>query len=177
MAIFAMEDPVSLNAEDIRNEKVKVLRSIRPINIEDVVLGQYKGRSSNGVQTKGYLEDPTVPEGSLCPTFAAIAYHIDNARWDGVPFLMKAGKALDKRCAQPHHARLGPDASSCAGWLLFAQRRRWQLGTRCAAAAAGTQRFGCSFGTYQGTYTRRRGPWTTCPTSWLSASSLTRQFT
>lgn len=49
---------------------------------------------------KGYLDDPTVPPGSLCPTFAAIAFHIDNARWDGVPFLMKAGKALDKRYAE-----------------------------------------------------------------------------
>lgn len=137
MAIFAMEDPVSLNAEDIRNEKVKVLRSIRPINIEDVVLGQYKGRSSNGVQTKGYLEDPTVPEGSLCPTFAAIAYHIDNARWDGVPFLMKAGKALDKRCAPPHTrasartlllCRLAPlrsAASLAARDLLCCGRRRY----------------------------------------------------
>ena len=78
---------------------MKVLRSIRPIDVSDLVIGQYKGRTSNGVESKGYLEDPTVPEGSLCPTFAAIAYHIDNARWDGVPFLMKAGKALDRRRA------------------------------------------------------------------------------
>jgi glucose-6-phosphate 1-dehydrogenase len=46
------------------------------------------------------LDDKTVPPGSLCPTFAAIAFHIDNSRWDGVPFLMKAGKALEKRYAE-----------------------------------------------------------------------------
>ncbi|KAG6407955.1 hypothetical protein SASPL_130956 [Salvia splendens] len=64
LALFAMETPVSLDAEDIRNEKVKVLRSMRPIRVDDVIIGQYK----------------------------------NNARWDGVPFLMKAGKALhDKR--------------------------------------------------------------------------------
>lgn len=101
MALFAMEEPVSLDAEDIRNEKVKLLRSIRQLSTEDLVLGQYKGRTvDGGKQLKGYLDDPTVPPGSLCPTFAAIAFHIDNARWDGVPFLMKAGKALDKRYAE-----------------------------------------------------------------------------
>lgn len=57
-------------------------------------------RNPPGKMLKGYLDDPTVPPGSLCPTFAAIAFHIDNARWDGVPFLMKAGKALDKRYAE-----------------------------------------------------------------------------
>lgn len=46
------------------------------------------------------MDDKTVPPGSLCPTFAAIAFHIDNSRWDGVPFLMKAGKALEKRYAE-----------------------------------------------------------------------------
>ncbi len=53
-----------------------------------------------GKRHPGYLDDSTVPPGSLCPTFAAIAFHIDNARWDGVPFLMKAGKALDRRYAE-----------------------------------------------------------------------------
>ena len=48
LALFAMEQPVSMDAEDIRNEKVKLLRSIRPIDIEDVVIGQYKGREADG---------------------------------------------------------------------------------------------------------------------------------
>ena len=108
MALFAMEEPASLNAEDIRDEKVKVIRCIRPIEMDNVVLGQYKGRKDGDKTLPAYLDDETVPPGSKCPTFAAMALFIDNARWDGVPFLMKAGKALHKRQAeiriQFHHA-------------------------------------------------------------------------
>ncbi|KAL0709437.1 hypothetical protein Bca4012_016415 [Brassica carinata] len=100
LALFAMETPVSLDAEDIRNEKVKVLRSMRPIQMEDVVIGQYKSHTKGGVTYPGYTDDKTVPKDSLTPTFAAAALFIDNARWDGVPFLMKAGKALHTRRAE-----------------------------------------------------------------------------
>ncbi|KAJ0638088.1 Glucose-6-phosphate 1-dehydrogenase [Helianthus annuus] len=97
LALFAMETPVSLDAEDIRNEKVKVLRSMRPLRVEDVVTGQYKSHTRGGVKYPAYTDDKTVPNDSLTPTFAAAALFIDNARWDGVPFLMKAGKALHDR--------------------------------------------------------------------------------
>ncbi|XP_040378396.1 glucose-6-phosphate 1-dehydrogenase, chloroplastic-like isoform X2 [Oryza brachyantha] len=100
LALFAMETPVSLDAEDIRNEKVKVLRSMRKLRLEDVVVGQYKGHAKGGKTYPAYVDDPTVPAGSLTPTFAAAALFIDNARWDGVPFLMKAGKALHTRRAE-----------------------------------------------------------------------------
>ncbi|GJN31758.1 hypothetical protein PR202_gb20195 [Eleusine coracana subsp. coracana] len=100
LALFAMETPVSLDAEDIRNEKVKVLRSMRQLKLEDVVVGQYKGHTKGGKSYPGYADDPTVPKGSITPTFAAAALFIDNARWDGVPFLMKAGKALHTRRAE-----------------------------------------------------------------------------
>ncbi|XP_057530121.1 glucose-6-phosphate 1-dehydrogenase, chloroplastic-like [Amaranthus tricolor] len=100
LALFAMETPVSLDAEDIRNEKVKVLRSMRPLKLDDVVIGQYKSHTRGGVTYPGYTEDKTVPKDSLTPTFAAAALFIDNARWDGVPFLMKAGKALHDRRAE-----------------------------------------------------------------------------
>ncbi|KAL9663736.1 hypothetical protein QQ045_019127 [Rhodiola kirilowii] len=100
LALFAMETPVSLDAEDIRNEKVKVLRSARPLRLEDVVVGQYKNRTKGGVTYPGYTDDKTVPKDSLTPTFAAAALFIDNARWDGVPFLMKAGKALHTKKAE-----------------------------------------------------------------------------
>lgn len=100
LALFAMETPVSLDAEDIRNEKVKVLRSVRPFQLEDVVVGQYKGHSKGGKSYPGYTDDPTVPKNSLTPTFAAAALFIDNARWDGVPFLMKTGKALYTKRAE-----------------------------------------------------------------------------
>ncbi|CAM6010700.1 unnamed protein product [Sphagnum balticum] len=100
LALFAMEPPVSLDAEDIRNEKVKVLRSMRVLSSEDVVVGQYKSHTRGGVKYPGYTEDKTVPNNSLTPTFAAAALFIDNARWDGVPFLMKAGKALHTKRAE-----------------------------------------------------------------------------
>lgn len=100
LALFAMETPVSLEAEDIRNEKVKVLRSMRQIVVDDVVVGQYKGHAKGGKSHPAYTDDPTVPKGSVTPTFAAAALFIDNARWDGVPFLMKAGKALHTKRAE-----------------------------------------------------------------------------
>ncbi|CAL5398347.1 unnamed protein product [Camellia sinensis] len=100
LALFAMETPVSLDAEDIRNEKVKVLRSMRPLQLEDVVVGQYKSHTKGGVPYPAYTDDKTVPQDSLTPTFAAAALFIDNARWDGVPFLMKAGKALHNKSAE-----------------------------------------------------------------------------
>ncbi|KAM7270624.1 hypothetical protein ACFE04_029838 [Oxalis oulophora] len=100
LALFAMETPVSLDAEDIRNEKVKILRSMSPLLLENVVIGQYKGHSKGNKSYAGYTDDPTVPKNSLTPTFAAAALFINNARWDGVPFLMKAGKALHTRRAE-----------------------------------------------------------------------------
>lgn len=100
LTLFAMETPISLSAEDIRNEKVKVLQSIRPPTLRDVVVGQYKESTRGDVLFPAYTDDPTVPNNSICPTFAAVALFIDNPRWAGVPFLMKAGKALDKRNAE-----------------------------------------------------------------------------
>lgn len=94
MALLAMERPVTLGAEDIRNEKVKLLRAVQPLSISDFALGQYGAKDFN---SKSYLEDDGVPEDSRTPTFAACAMHINNARWDEVPFLMRAGKALDER--------------------------------------------------------------------------------
>ncbi|CAG7848600.1 Glucose-6-phosphate 1-dehydrogenase Short=G6PD [Serendipita indica DSM 11827] len=92
LCILAMERPVSFSAEDIRDEKVKVLRSIPPIEKSDVLLGQYVG--ANG--KPGYLDDDTVPPNSKCPTFAAVVLWIHTPRWEGVPFILKAGKALNE---------------------------------------------------------------------------------
>lgn len=74
-----------------------MLRSMRQLQIDDLTTGQYKGHTKGGKTYPGYTDDPTVPKDSLTPTFAAAALFIDNARWDGVPFLMKAGKALHTR--------------------------------------------------------------------------------
>ncbi|KAJ7638830.1 glucose-6-phosphate 1-dehydrogenase [Roridomyces roridus] len=90
LSILTMERPVSFSAEDIRDEKVKVLRCIPPIAQEDTLLGQYVGADGK----PGYLDDDTVPRGSVCPTFAATTLWINNPRWEGVPFILKAGKGI-----------------------------------------------------------------------------------
>ena len=96
-----MEPPISKNAEDIRNEKVKVLRSIPELKLNDIVLGQYVGNpNGTGSERLGYLDDPTVPKGSNTPTFACAVLKIKNERWDGVPFILKSGKALNERKAE-----------------------------------------------------------------------------
>lgn len=98
LSIVAMEQPKTLSAEDVRDEKVKVLKSIEPITLNNVVLGQYT-KSADGKEP-GYLDDATVPENSLAPTFAAAALEISNDRWKGVPFILKCGKALSEQKAE-----------------------------------------------------------------------------
>uniref|UniRef100_A0A7S3EG16 Glucose-6-phosphate 1-dehydrogenase n=1 Tax=Rhodosorus marinus TaxID=101924 RepID=A0A7S3EG16_9RHOD len=97
LALVAMEPPVSLHAEDIRNEKVKLLRSMEKLTKDSFVIGQYQGK---GEGQPGYREDEGVAPRSKTPTFAACVLGIRNQRWEGVPFMMKAGKALDERKAE-----------------------------------------------------------------------------
>ena len=66
---------------------------MRPIKLEDTVVGQYV---SNGTEA-GYLDDATVPAGSVCPTFCCAVMYIDNPRWEGVPFIMKAGEPVGSK--------------------------------------------------------------------------------
>ncbi|KAF5388118.1 hypothetical protein D9615_000425 [Tricholomella constricta] len=86
LSILTMERPVSFSAEDI------LLRCIPPIEQSDTLLGQYV--AANG--KPGYLDDETVPPQSVCPTYAATTLWIHNPRWEGVPFVLKAGKALNE---------------------------------------------------------------------------------
>lgn len=97
LSIVAMEAPLSLSAEDVRDEKVRLLRAITPITVADTVIGQYTA-DPNGKEP-GYLDDPDVPKDSVTPTYAACCLHINNTRWQGVPFIMKSGKALDEKKA------------------------------------------------------------------------------
>ncbi|RLN90668.1 hypothetical protein BBJ28_00012971 [Nothophytophthora sp. Chile5] len=99
LSLVAMEPPVLAAGKDysnyIRDEKVKVLNCIEPIKLDNTVLGQYLGDPERN--EPGYLEDPTVPAGSVTPTFATTVMYVNNPRWAGVPFIMKAGKALNER--------------------------------------------------------------------------------
>ena len=84
LALVAMEAPSSFNADAVRNEKAKVLESIRPVALIDTVRGQYAG----------YRETDGVAASSQTPTFAALKLNIDNWRWQGVPFYLRSGKAM-----------------------------------------------------------------------------------
>ncbi|KAH9284811.1 Glucose-6-phosphate 1-dehydrogenase [Echinococcus granulosus] len=102
LALLAMEKPLSLSAEDIRGEKVKVLRSIKPLTLDNLVVGQYVGNpdAEDEEGKRGYLDDPTVPKDSITPTYACAVLYISNDRWHGVPFILRAGKALNERKAE-----------------------------------------------------------------------------
>ncbi|XP_012613637.1 glucose-6-phosphate 1-dehydrogenase isoform X1 [Microcebus murinus] len=101
LCLVAMEKPASTNSDDVRDEKVKVLKCISEVQANNVVLGQYVGNpSGEGEATKGYLDDPTVPHGSTTATFAAVVLYVENERWDGVPFILRCGKALNERKAE-----------------------------------------------------------------------------
>ncbi|KAL1590537.1 Glucose-6-phosphate 1-dehydrogenase [Cladosporium halotolerans] len=95
LTLLAMERPISFSAEDIRDEKVRVLRGMPSIEPKNVIIGQYE-KSLDGSKP-GYKEDDTVPKESRCPTFASMVAFIKNERWDGVPFILKAGKALNEQ--------------------------------------------------------------------------------
>ena len=99
LSLVAMEPPVRVvgsdSSEFIRDEKVKALRAIPPLKLEDVILGQYTA-SADG-KNRGYLDDETVPNDSVTPTYALAKFSINNSRWAGVPFIIKCGKALDSR--------------------------------------------------------------------------------
>jgi glucose-6-phosphate 1-dehydrogenase len=98
MTLIAMEPPESSDEDVIKEEKAKLVRSIRPVRQDDIVIGQYVGNkdSSDPCERVGYTEDKTVPPSSRTATFATIVFHIDNERWKGVPFIMRAGKAVDE---------------------------------------------------------------------------------
>jgi glucose-6-phosphate 1-dehydrogenase len=102
LSVVAMEAPENVHsASSVRDAKVALLKCVAPLTLDDVVLGQYtRGKNADtGEEEPGYLEDATVPTGSNCPTFAQARFSIDNDRWRGVPFVIKAGKALSgKKC-------------------------------------------------------------------------------
>jgi glucose-6-phosphate 1-dehydrogenase len=101
LCIVAMEPPISLDADDVRDEKLKVLRSLRkmdPTDIKrDTVRGQYTAGASEGAAVKGYKEEDNVPADSRTETFVALRAQINNARWANVPFFLRTGKRMQKR--------------------------------------------------------------------------------
>ena len=103
LALTAMEPPVSLAAEDVRNEKVKVLKAIQPLRPGangDTVRAQYAPGMIGGKQISGYLDEPGISPTSATETYAAIRLSINNWRWQGVPFYLRSGKRMARRVSE-----------------------------------------------------------------------------
>ncbi len=100
LSFVAMEPPVSFEAEAVRAEKVKVWRSIQPIHPADTVRGQYGPGTVDGKQVVGYRQEERVHPRSQTETYAAVRLEIENWRWAGVPFYLRAGKRLAKRVTE-----------------------------------------------------------------------------
>ena len=98
LALVAMEPPASFNATAVRDEKVKVLRSLRPVGPDETVTGQYRAGAIGGAAVPGY--DQELGRDSDTETFVAIKAHLDNWRWKGVPFYLRTGKRLYKRTTE-----------------------------------------------------------------------------
>ncbi|MDZ4306404.1 glucose-6-phosphate dehydrogenase [Allopontixanthobacter sp.] len=114
LALVAMEPPGSFDATSVRDEKVKVLRSLREVEIGETVTGQYRAGAISGKAVPGYDEE--LEKASNTETFVAIKAHVDNWRWKGVPFYLRTGKRLPERVTEivvqfrrvPHSIFAGP---------------------------------------------------------------------
>ena len=124
LTMVAMEPPSRNDANAIRDEKLKVLRSLKPFTAEsvarDVVRGQYRAGNAGGKPVPGYLDEVKVPAGSATETFVALRTEVQNWRWAGVPFYLRTGKRLPARDAQivinfrptPHSIFPGPNRAN-----------------------------------------------------------------
>ncbi len=100
LAFLAMEPPRSLEAEAIRDEKVKLLRAVHVFQPEDIVRGQYASCEIGGASVPGYLQEEGVDPGSTVETYAAVRAHVDNWRWSDVPIFLRTGKRMPRRTTQ-----------------------------------------------------------------------------
>lgn len=104
LTLVAMEPPAALEADAVRDEKVKVLRSIRSLEPAEVpertVRGQYVRNFTAGKEVPGYLEEEGVAQDSRTETYAAVRLHVENWRWAGTPFYLRSGKRLPRRVTE-----------------------------------------------------------------------------
>jgi glucose-6-phosphate 1-dehydrogenase len=115
LAFTAMEPPIAFDADAVREQKVQVFRSIRPMTREEVarrtVRGQYGPGDSQGQPVPGYRQEPGVSPNSSTETFVAIEFHVDNWRWAGVPFYVRTGKRLPRQLTEVRvHFKRTPQA-------------------------------------------------------------------
>jgi glucose-6-phosphate 1-dehydrogenase len=104
LAVTTMEPPPQFTPNEVRDEKASVLRSIRPMNFEEIrdwtVRGQYGPGAIGGLQVPGYRTEPEVAPDSVTETYVALKLYIDNWRWSGVPVYLRTGKRLPKRYSE-----------------------------------------------------------------------------
>jgi len=131
LCIMAMEPPASRDPDAVRDEKLKVLRALRPLHARDVltktVRGQYRAGSVHGVAVPGYLDESDIAPDSTTETFVALKVEIDTWRWAGVPFYLRTGKRLQDRLTElvvtfddvPHPIFEKPPPSEAANLLVI----------------------------------------------------------
>lgn len=104
LTLIAMEPPVTVDADTLRDQKVQVLRAMRPMSLDEVmqrtVRGQYGTGTVAGRPVAGYRDEPGVSGASGTETYAAIDFRVDNWRWEGVPFYVRTGKRLGRRLTE-----------------------------------------------------------------------------
>jgi glucose-6-phosphate 1-dehydrogenase len=100
LTLLCMEPPVTFSADDVRDEKVKVLHAIRPVGPDDTVRGQYAAGMSEGREVSGYLDEEGVPDDSRTETYVALRLEVDNWRWAGVPIYLRTGKRLARKVTE-----------------------------------------------------------------------------
>ncbi|MFO8079485.1 MAG: glucose-6-phosphate dehydrogenase [Armatimonadota bacterium] len=100
LTLTAMEHPAEFQADAIRDEKVKVLRSLAPIDSSQVVYGQYAAGEVDGEEVPGYLDEDGVAADSNTETFVALRAYVQNWRWQGVPFVLRTGKRMPAKQTQ-----------------------------------------------------------------------------
>jgi glucose-6-phosphate 1-dehydrogenase len=104
LALTAMEPPSRFEADQVRDEKAKVFRALRPFMVdrldENLILGQYAAGMINGQPVPAYRKEKGVDANSLTPTYAMMKVYLDNWRWQGVPFYLTSGKRLDQKLTQ-----------------------------------------------------------------------------
>ncbi len=171
LSLVAMEPPTSWDANAVRDEKVKVLRTLRPIKTKEQILaltvrGQYAAGTVRGDKVPGYLSEPDVAPHSKTETYVALRLSLDSWRWGGVPFYMRAGKRLAKRLTEvaihfkslPHGLFLGmPGATDEPNSLVMRIQPDEGISLRFATKVPGTGiavrevamdfRYGAAFGT------------------------------
>ena len=126
LALTAMEPPIAFDADSVREQKVQVFRSIRPMTVDEVakrtVRGQYGAGQIAGKQVPGYRQEPEVAGTSVTETYVAVEFHVHNWRWAGVPFFIRTGKRLPRQVSEIRvHFKRTPQA-------LFASTPYEQLG-------------------------------------------------